>query len=381
MLLGVPGKSPLLRALWEILRQATPTPEYMKVYEEAMTEIRKAVKPMKIEIIEFGSTVQDTHIDGSDVDVSLGIQCGTVEAQIRRLSDLTHLLLGHKNFRLRRTIYGARVPIVTLTYLPLGERSLYCDQCKQQFKKPQDIDNHELQVAHTSRHTRIELDISCGNTKADGTPKNTTDIVIRDLLELDQTGLSRDVVRLVKVFAKGKRFDRAKEHYFNSLSWTLMTIFVLQVEGVLPPACKRHERHVPPVEAPSVDDLVKAVLRFIIWLRDIGNEWSVHGHKAVVSVYDSNCYSQPPDGKYILDRHVVVLEDPGNRQYRGTYDNTARTVGFVEWQHIVDECQRALDCLEKDEVSEAFPHYVKGADKMLPCRGLKLRNGEKKRTH
>ncbi|CAE8659582.1 unnamed protein product, partial [Polarella glacialis] len=206
------------------LAKLLPSPEFEDAARMALScleEVARLTFGDKVRVRPFGSLVQGSHLEGSDLDVFVdcpGLLDGPVidgkgqeskypkaaeaEKQSKQVHALVRLLRHLKSssfiVKERRLERHVRVPILILEF---------------------------------QGSIKVEADVSVGDDSA-GVEKGYIDRLIQRAFVRAPVALPW--VLLVKQWAKVEGLNKAYEGYLNSLGWTLLCFYFLMVRGKVP---------------------------------------------------------------------------------------------------------------------------------------------------
>jgi len=309
------GRSPLAR----VLAQLQPSENFEDSAREALDVLQvtaeKAFGP-EVKVIPFGSFVQGTHLQGSDLDLCIdapGLVDGN-EAKVDALRRLMTHLPSTILVKEQRFFRHIRVPIIVLQY-----RSTAGDD--------------------------VEADVSIGGVdEKTGLPKGCTDRMIRQVLA--QVPMALPLVRLVKLWAKVESLNKAFEGFLNSLGWTLLCLYFLVEQGkvtpelfhwsgdnaeslsTLPPPMRQSVPDMP--SSSHIADFFDCIVGFEAWLDEPG------GHSRGISLIEGTAIQNPH-----TERSPFYIEDPGARLVVNAADNVARALTEDTWRMIFRRCEEA----------------------------------------
>lgn len=246
-----------------------------------------AAKP-SVEV--FGSLLQGTSIDGSDVDVRMVFGAVGRSQAVRYLQLLMKALYrppASRTLRLVEAILTAKVPILRV-------RSLRQGSC-------------------------IHADVSVG-----GSQQGACDVAVHDVLECDVR--ARDLVRLVKHWARQRGLNKAYHGYPSSFSWVLLAIFYLQQLGMLPPVNRRKDVWKRLRNPPGLQELLR---NFLVFCRQI----------------QYGCGMSVTTGKFMPKEDAVLfIEVPCEKG-----KNAARSVRFPQWREVKSHASDTVSTLDSQE--------------------------------
>lgn len=217
--------SKCLKDLEQLCRDALSVPEFRVAPFDWTPEPR--LEP-------FGSLLQGTAIHSSDLDVRMSFTQFSVLRRERQLEYLEGIARGVANssFEVVILIAAAALPILQLRY-----------------------------------EGKLDVDLSMGEAMTTGA---VVDKTVSDLLDAAESPGPRRLVQLVKAFAKKHKLLGAHMCFLNSISWVLLALTFLQMEGALP----LHED----LELPNrprlwaIEITQDLIYRFFVFMVELGNE-------------------------------------------------------------------------------------------------------------
>jgi len=213
----------------------------------------------------------------------------------------------------------------------------------------------------SSQGQGVETDISVG-VDFDGVRKGLTDRVVRRLLAYSPRALH--MARLVKLWARVTKLNKAYDGFLNSLGWTLLVLYFFIEKGelssdivnleepdelgqggdgsLLPPAL--HDTADPEaklLEVPSQEE----VAELFEWVATTAANWpdDLDGGAWGISIVEGTFTEVPPLEKKFHDTCRFYLEDPGPRLTKSAHENVARSLKAGPWETTLDRC-KDLSC-------------------------------------
>ncbi|CAE6930786.1 unnamed protein product [Symbiodinium natans] len=212
--------SAALGPLGRTLATLLPSASFQAVLTEALSLVQEvALRCLAgdAQVKPFGSLLQGTFLEGSDLDLFISSDALGNQSQGRRwhqaqVSALQTLMQGlpQQIFVVKETRFGwhVRVPILILDFFPPASGPL------------------ELQLREP-----IQVDISMGELDSCGVPKGHVDQLIQHALA--NVPKASCLVLLVKRWAKIEGLNKSFEGHLSPLAWTLLCLYFLVVRGVL----------------------------------------------------------------------------------------------------------------------------------------------------
>ncbi|CAK8987098.1 unnamed protein product [Durusdinium trenchii] len=345
------GSDQGLSSLGRTLRSLLPSESFEQMVREAERQVEEASRVAlgpNTTVKSFGSTLQGTFLEGSDLDLYI---CSSREYDTRHTHDEQVKMLrfleaelrkSFKSFEVkeRRFEWHVRVPILILLF-----------QSHQ----------HELQV-----------DISVGELDHVGVQKGFVDRLIRAALTKGEVALP--MVLLVKRWAKVENLNKAFEGSLSPLAWTLLCLYFLICKDRLP----KEALAVPAEEPVPRRNAVKLCQNCPTQqeLSDFFDMVSELGQKAQAT---KAAHETGPFGVSLLpwkechgetsDKAFFFIEDPAAR-LRGITVNVARGVKDQErWKNLLKRCEGARNLLR----SKVF-----NSDNFLRQRAKQVPQGQAK---
>lgn len=254
------------------------------------TEMKPVVEPC-------GSLNQQTELDGSDIDVAFRVRPGLSP------DDRNALV---KDLRERLQAMHSLVEVH-------GTMAVY----------PHTVSPLAIELKGATPRTIAHVLI----VEQSGDPNEqwplTVDTVIKQLC--DTCELSRDLVRLVKLWAFQMGMTSHQKGYMNGVAWAVLTLCFLQQKQLVPSL--DFVQSGGSVRPPSHPPILPVVLReFFQFLANLGAPDAVRG------------YSLTRAQKYPAPAGFLFLEDPAQQD-----QNLAGSIGESQWTRIVQEAQRVGD--------------------------------------
>mmetsp|Transcript_51301 Transcript_51301/g.109047 ORF Transcript_51301/g.109047 Transcript_51301/m.109047 type:complete len:371 (+) Transcript_51301:627-1739(+) len=258
----------------------------------------------------------------------------------------------------------------------------------------------------SSTGIEVEADLSVG-TVFEQTPKGFTDRLVRRLLAQSPKALG--IVRIVKLWAKVEKLNKAYDGYLNSLGWTLLVLAWLMIRGDIGLHCLYQEEadelgqggdrtilppslHVDPDEAADedeneeekgtddiIEDLGEAptaedLSEFFRWVAEWETWWPQADETSGpygISLVDGEVTTVPKPPKVYHDTSLFFIEDPGVRLSTERSENVARALKKGTWATTVQRCLVAANSLAKEAAEEKDGSEVGGARESRWCTELK----------
>lgn len=325
-----------------------PSAEFEEALGEALEAVAQAMQQVfgeGTQPIPFGSIVQGVHLTGSDLDLCFDVPgedadiCSLERGadNTRQVSHLKQLLAGmRQTFRVIETRLwkNMKVPIIILGY-------------------------------QTTSGEEIEADISVG-TWFDGVEKGFADRLIRRLLA--QSARALHLTRLVKLWAKVEKVNKAYDGFLNSLGWTLLVLYFCMQRGYVCPT-QMHEEEPderglggdvsvlpPPLHVDSDEDELpgaEEVAEFFEWVASWETWWAQEPLESgaglrALSVVDGAIITAPGATKQWADQSDFFIEEPGVRMAKDVTENLARSLKEGTWGLTIERCSAAAAELRAD---------------------------------
>lgn len=343
------SRDPLNKALWNRLRKVLPTSKFRQNTGKCINALKSLASDTYRgfsdipEVLVFGSKMQETMLEGSDLDVSFQfLSCGRdAKDQIRLLSKLRNVVNNkskNRNFKRQggfrvkeaRLYNKIRVPIVILEWHIPGS------------------------------NTPIEVDVSAGNRNMVGTPKGFTDSKLCDLLQCDRTKFATHAVQFVKYWAKSSGLNDASQGFFNSLGWTLVTVMALQNMEKLPSIQDMENENYGALSTAPVTlvQVLSQVLDLIDWIGSEAPDAERNKQRLVLSARTGSTDRVAVGTGEAGSRSVFCIEDPGAMMSGNGLLNVARALRPEKWEEVLNKCRsmrQMLDSGNAGVVSRLLP--------------------------
>ncbi|XP_073293190.1 protein HESO1-like isoform X2 [Primulina huaijiensis] len=320
--------------LRDILRMINPSGQDWSVRFQIINELRAVVEPIEslrgATVEPFGSFVSNLFTRWGDLDISIELQNGSYISSMGKkqkqiiLEDVLKALRKRGGYQRLRFISNARVPILKF----VGSCNISCD----------------ISINNLSGQMKSKL--------------------LFWVNEID--GRFRDLVLLVKEWAKAHRINDSKSGTLNSYSLSLLIIFHLQtvVPAILPPLREIYpenmvddltgvraaaEKRIEDVCAVNINrlrsdksrlinrsSLSELFISFLAKFFDICSRASTHGtspHSGQLELIDSNM-------RWLPKTFALFVEDPFEQPA-----NTARTVSSNQLTKILEAIQATQEML------------------------------------
>lgn len=340
--------------------QLTPSDSFENAMREALEAVDKAVKAVfgtQAYVLPFGSLVQGMHLAGSDLDLALEVPGEDLIGQAPaggkvdngpQVSALKRLMRKLPNaFRVTETRFWKhmKVPIIVLAY-------------------------------RSASGEEVEADISVGAV-FEGVQKGYTDRVVRRLLARSPRAMH--LARLIKLWAKLEKLNKAYDGFLNALGWTLMVLFFFLDRGEI--TCDAMQEEEPNEHGPSGDDgslpprlhkgedfasgelellevpTSEDVADFFEWLVLYWNAWPEDTPEGAwgISLVDGTIIQVAKPSKTWADSTSFFIEDPGVRMAKGSSENVARSLKVAPWKMTLQRCEATAASLRAHpEAGEAW---------------------------
>ncbi|CAE7926922.1 unnamed protein product [Symbiodinium sp. KB8] len=324
------GTGPLGRALATLL----PSTSFQAMLTEALAlvqEVALRCLSSDAEVKPFGSLLQGTFLEGSDLDLYITTAAMGNQSQGHlwhkvQVSHLQRLMQGlPASFQVKETRldWHVRVPILILDFLPAATPS-------------------------GDHFPPIQVDVSMGDLDSSGVRKGHVDRLIQGALS--RSPKAACLVLLVKRWAKIEGLNKSFEGHLSPLAWTLLCLYFLVVTDRLqqnaltasgwdvpsPPSAQLCESCVSHEELAEFFDMVAGFQKFLE-----SREKDRRGPMGIRLMPDCRPLTGRPD-----DPAVFFLEDPAARAVSINGVNVARGVKSPEkWRHLLSRCQGAAKAL------------------------------------
>lgn len=327
--------------LEELAGKLEPSEEYRKDCQRAVLFLKSAFSQEFSHGMHFthfpvemcGSALQNTEVEGSDIDV---ICCfpGTPEEQQSNMARFWEKVCSppHSN-NLEATDPTRFFPHASC-------------QFSVKLKGPE----------APKLHAHVILD---GNRRE--SPK-TLDLVVRQLC--DCYTAARDLVRLVKVWAASHGFS-SHEGYMNGVAWAAFVLCFLQQEQHVPPLTKLEAMKSSKTgEKPNLTELLRGFFQFVC----APQPTTPRG----LSLEGVDCKAAPPPASHVGPPPPLYIEDPVSAQ-QGVRKNLAASLGESQWTRILEESKKIADRLDPTKPQRWFywaevfdPQGLASGGKRLP---------------
>jgi len=211
----------------------------------------------------------------------------------------------------------------------------------------------------------VETDISVG-VDFEGVRKGLTDRIVRRVLA--RVPRAMHAARLVKLWARQEKLNKAYDGYLNSLGWTLLVLFFFMErgevttdmledeepnengedgQGSLPPPLHPSDNYGQEedrlLDVPTSDEMAD----FFSWVPEYCSTWpeDVPGSNWGISLVDGTLIEVPPPDKKWNDQPSFYIEDPGPRVTKGKSENVARSLKVAPWRMTLERCRATADTL------------------------------------
>lgn len=309
------------QSMAKTLRCLLPSSAFEELVKQAQSKIQDTARRVlgdDARVKSFGSILQGTFLEGSDLDLYIvRDKPELVEKHPQQVNALRRLesSLPLQGFEVQEKRYEwhVRVPILILVYKS---------------------SSYELQV-----------DISIGEADHEDVAKGEVDRMIQ--AALNKAPVALPMVLLVKRWAKIEGLNKAYEKTLSPLAWTLLCLFFLIRQKVLPSdalaeasqtdAPKREPeelcRHCPKKEV--LADFFSMVCA--LGTRSRQNNQGPCGIRVLPA---QECYGE------VSDKSLFYVEDPAARSIKDRMVNVARMVKDKEvWERLLVRCQAANEVL------------------------------------
>ena len=334
--------------LEELAAKLVPSEEYRKDCQRAVLFLKSAFSQEFLQKgIPFmqgapkmemaGSAVQNTEVEGSDLDVVCSCLAGTLEEQEGKMGRFWEKLCSppHSN-NLEATDAMRLFP-----HAPC--------QFSVKLKGP----------GVPKLHAHVILDETAQLETATG-----LDMVIRQLC--DCCTASRDLVRLVKFWAINHGLSSQQEGYMNGVAWAAFVLSFLQRQQHVPLVAELGDgrKESPSADKPKLTELLRGFFQFVCAPQPI----TPRG----ISLEGIDCEAAPPPTSHVGPPPPLYIEDPVSAK-QGIRKNLAATLGESQWARILEESRRIADRLDPAKPQRWFywaevfdPQGLAGGGKRLP---------------
>jgi len=166
----------------------------------------------------------------------------------------------------------------------------------------------------------------------------TIDDVVNKLC--DTCKPSRDVIRLVKLWATNSGFTNHEDGHLSSLGWTLLVIFFLQSEKLIPSYQQlAGNRNTPQAPALRVSELLRGF--FVFLSRRPNPATTAHQGVSVALGEEISADFLAASGR----PDCLCIEDPAEFHNTKNQSNIAQHVGQAQWGQAIAEAKKAADRL------------------------------------
>lgn len=290
-----------------LAQRLVPSDEYKRSCQRCLSLLRAAASTQwgsqkGAPVLELvGSLAQGTELDGADMDVAVRLAPGLPdEARDRCAKELREQLQSAQN-------QAHFVVTDTLQLFPHAQSPVAV----------------ELRGAKP----RVIAHLLLAEQPANERPMSV-DSVIKQLC--DTYPPSRDLLRLVKLWAVTHGLGNQQEGYMNGAAWAFLAVFFLQKEKLVPAlAALAHGPVQPATTRPPLTSLLRGFFDFVA-SRD-GNT------QRGLSVTHAQEYRAPAG--------IIFLEDPAEFHETRQQRNLAASVGEVQWARVLEEARKAAERL------------------------------------
>lgn len=333
-----------------------PPAKFEDSVREALAAVDTALRKVfgdEAYIVPFGSLVQGVHLNGSDLDLCVHVPGGEDPVIEGRKPDNTKQVAALKRFM-------GNLPRPTFRVI------------ETRFWKHMRVPILILGHAGSGGGDEIEADISVG-VEFDGVEKGFTDRLVRRVLA--QCPRALHTVRIVKLWAKVEKLNKAYDGFLNALGWTLLVLYFFMQrgevtssalndeepnekgssEGLLPPPLIAGPGDEPDsvdtFDAPGPEDIAD----FFDWVTETVSTWpeAAEGTAWGISLVDNTISEVPPPKQQYADQSSLFIEDPGIRMTKGTSENVARSLKVAPWKASMDKCTAAAKTLRDEDPAAA----------------------------
>lgn len=301
-----------------LAQRLVPTEEYRKACANIVSLLRQCgsmewqgQNGLPAPLLETcGARAQNTDIDGSDMNIAFrippGLPAESREVYVRQLRDRLQVppqssfLIASDGMQI---LPHATVP-VTVELMDVQPRT----------------------VAH------IQIAELAGPQGPDG--GFFVDDLIRQLC--DTFDRSRDLVRLVKLWAVNHGLTHHDEKHMNGMAWTLLTIYFLQRQQYVASFDALQYGAVPSAAQPNLCGLLRGFFEFLSSIDSAAPK--------LLSVMRGQ-ESRAPHGV------PIFIEDPAEYQKSRQQRNLTEHVGDAQWARVIEEARKAADRLNSDRLN------------------------------
>lgn len=339
--------------LEELARKLVPSEEYRKDCQRAVLFLKSAFSQEFQRGVPFmhgspriemgGSAVQNTELEGSDLDVVCSSLAGTHEEQESKMARFWEKICSppHSN------------------NLEATDAMRFFPHAPCQFS----VKLKDLRAPGAKLHVHVILDSPSAE------PSKSLDSVIGQLC--DCYSLSRDLIRLVKFWATNHGLSNQHEGYITGVAWTAFVLCFLQRQQCVPPVAQLDVTKLKkPIEKgekgekPNLTELLRGFFQFVC----APQPTTPRG----LSLEGVDCKAAPPPASHVGPPPPLYIEDPVCAQ-QGVRKNLASTLGESQWARILEESRRIADRLDPAKPQRWFywaevfdPQGLAGANKRLP---------------
>ena len=323
--------------LRELTRKLQPTDEHKKNCQRAVLFVKSAVSqafsanPLQVEMV--GSAAQGTDLEGSDLDIAWHLCGEDRERKIWRLWD-----------KLRSPPLSNNLEVTDATRL---------------FPHAACHFSVKLKAASTPTF-QAHVVIDDAEVPAIPASSENLDVVLRKLC--DTLAVSRDLVRMVKLWAANHGLSCQHEGYMNGVAWTVFVLCFLQRQRLVPSLGGASGAA---SQTGSLMELLRGFFQFVCAPQP-RTPWGMSLTEG------ADCEAAPPPGSHVGPPPPLYLEDPVALK-QGARKNLALTLGEAQWARILEESRRIADRLDPAKPQRWFywaevfdPQGLAGSGKRLP---------------
>ena len=343
--------------LAELLKKLQPTEEYKRDCQRALFLLKAAMsqefqsnfgKGPNLEII--GSSAQDTELNGADIDVACrvpGFSPDELDTKLARL-------------------WARLFTVPHSTHLAALDATRLFPHATCQF-------SIQLKASAQSSAPRFHAHLLLIESPP---VKESLDSTLRSLC--DCCGKARDLIRLVKLWARNHGLINHRDGYMNGVAWTAFVLCFLQREQYIPSLQTLAEgSQVSQTPTPSLRELLLRFFQFVCAPQ-------AKTPRGISLMQGTDCEAAAPPSTHVGPPPPLYIQDPVQLK-RGSDQNIASTLGEAQWARILDESRRVAERLDPSKPQRWFywaeifdpQGLASGGDKRLPKLGeVKVSGGE-----
>lgn len=284
----------LAEALQRQLESLRQPAEFYECCEAALKDLRHLVTTDSThagpELVAFGSFVQGTCCEGSDLDVAL-VASGVQDAEV--LKRVSARISSEKCFTVMQEIFTARIPVLKLEWRCQSFGSSFCP---------------------------LEVDLSIGDER-----RAASDLSLASFLSMELLG--RDTAVLLKAWAKRRGVQGAWEGRLSSYCWTMLVLFSL-----------RRARFSGIVSA-TLEESLRAVFLTVLELE------KTHDRGLAVDPVAGSLVRRPCSRGRGSPPLFIIDRSDNAPCTQGFPSNAARCLTWEGWKDCLAEARRAVSLL------------------------------------